>query len=60
MSETTRRALIVSEGLHDAAPADVPALIDALAAEVGAVWGPPAGRAILSAAAPRWELPNAD
>jgi len=49
VSETTGRALIVSEGLHATAAADVPALIDALAGEIAAVWGAPSGRAILSA-----------
>jgi hypothetical protein len=54
--DTTGRALIVSEGLHEGAARDVPALLDALAAEIGAAWGPPAGRAILTAAAPRWDF----
>jgi len=53
VSATTRRALIVSEGLHAAASADVPALLDALAAEIGAIWAAPAGRAVLTAVAPR-------
>ena len=57
VGQTTRRALIVSEGLHATAAADVPALIDALAGEVAQVWGAPAGRAVLTAEAPRWELP---
>jgi DNA/RNA-binding domain of Phe-tRNA-synthetase-like protein len=55
---STRRALIVSEGLHSTAAADVAALIDTLAAEITAVWGPPLGQAILSAAMPRWDLPG--
>jgi DNA/RNA-binding domain of Phe-tRNA-synthetase-like protein len=59
VGEATRRALVVSEGLHDTAPADVRALIDTLAAEIGAVWGAPTGPAILSAAAPRYPLPSA-
>jgi DNA/RNA-binding domain of Phe-tRNA-synthetase-like protein len=54
----TRRALIVSEGLHATAAADVPALIDALAGEITSVWGAPLGRAVLTAEAPRWELPD--
>lgn len=57
VSAGTRRALIVSEGLHASAAADIPALIDTLAAEITAAWGPPRGRALLSAAAPRWDLP---
>ena len=54
----TRRALIVSEGLHATAAADVPALIDALAGEITSVWGAPAGRAVLTAERPRWEFPG--
>jgi DNA/RNA-binding domain of Phe-tRNA-synthetase-like protein len=57
--DDTRTVLIVSEGLHDTAASDVPALIDTLAGEIGALWGPPAGQAILSAHAPRWDLPLA-
>jgi DNA/RNA-binding domain of Phe-tRNA-synthetase-like protein len=57
VSAQTRRALIVSEGLHATAAADVPMLIDTLAGEIGAIWGTPRGRAVLSAEAPRWELP---
>jgi len=54
----TRRALIVGEGLHATAADDVPALIDALAAAITAVWSSPTERAILSAEAPRltWAL----
>jgi DNA/RNA-binding domain of Phe-tRNA-synthetase-like protein len=57
VNEATRRALVVSEGLHATAKADVPALLDALAAEIASAWGAPAGRAVLTAEAPRWELP---
>ena len=57
VSQETRRALIVSEGLHATADADVRALLDALAEELSAIWAAPAGRAILTADAPRWELP---
>ncbi len=59
VSAQTRRALIVSEGLHASAAADVPALIDTLATEIAAIWGVPRGRAVLTADAPRWELPLA-
>ena len=52
---TTRRALIVSEGLHPSASADIPALIDALARELAGVWAPPTSQAILTAATPRIE-----
>jgi DNA/RNA-binding domain of Phe-tRNA-synthetase-like protein len=57
VSAATRQALIVSEGLHTTAAADVPALLDALAGEIAAVWGEAAGRAVLTAEGPRWELP---
>jgi DNA/RNA-binding domain of Phe-tRNA-synthetase-like protein len=56
VSETTGRALIVSEGLHATAAADVPALIDALAGEIAAVWGTPVGRAVLTAEAPQFTV----
>jgi DNA/RNA-binding domain of Phe-tRNA-synthetase-like protein len=56
VSETTRRALIVSEGLHPTAADDVPALLDALAREIAGAWGTPAGRAVLTAEAPRWDF----
>lgn len=56
VTPTTRRALVVSEGLHESAAVDVPALIHDLAAEVSALWGEPAGRAILSAESPRWDF----
>jgi len=54
VSDTTRRALIVSEGLHATAQADVAALLDTLEAELHAVGFRPAQRAILTAQAPRW------
>ena len=52
----THTVLIVAEGLHPAAAADVPALIDALAAALGGVWGAPRHRAVLTASAPRLEI----
>jgi DNA/RNA-binding domain of Phe-tRNA-synthetase-like protein len=52
----TQRALVVSEGLHASAAADVPALIATLARELSATWSAPAGQAILSAATPRFEF----
>ncbi len=57
VSAVTRRVLIVSEGMHPTASADVPELLGALAGELAAVWGPPRGRALLSADAPRWDAP---
>lgn len=52
----TSRVLIVSEGLHETARANVPALIDALAAEITAIWSAPQRRTILTAAEPRLEF----
>lgn len=52
----TRQVLIVSEGMHETAPEDVPALVDALASELSAVWTPPRQRAILTAMSPRLEF----
>jgi DNA/RNA-binding domain of Phe-tRNA-synthetase-like protein len=54
VSLATRRALIVCEGLHATASADVPALLDTLEAELRIVGFTPSRRAILSADAPRW------
>ncbi len=52
----TRRALIVSEGLHPSAGADVPALLAALEYEIAAVWQVPSGKAILMATTPRMDF----
>jgi hypothetical protein len=52
----TRRALIVSEGLHDTAATDTPALTNALAGEVMALWSPPSHQGILSADSPRLDF----
>jgi DNA/RNA-binding domain of Phe-tRNA-synthetase-like protein len=60
VSVATRRALIVSEGLHASADADVPALIDTLAALIAPVWGAPRGRAVLTAEQPLWRLEIGD
>lgn len=49
----TQQALIISEGLHASASHDVPALLDALTAEISAVWELPRQRAALSADKPR-------
>jgi len=58
VSDTTRRALMVSEGLHVGAGADVAALLDTLEAELQGAHFTPSGRAILTAAAPRWDGGN--
>lgn len=54
VSEATRRALIVSEGLHAGAATDIAALLDTLQRELDAIGFVPSQRAILSASAPRW------
>jgi DNA/RNA-binding domain of Phe-tRNA-synthetase-like protein len=52
----TRRALIVAEGLHATAGADIPALIETVARELSAVWSAPLARAILTAESPRLDF----
>ncbi len=52
----TSRVLIVSEGLHETAPTDVPALIEALATGISDLWSPPQHHTILTAEAPRLEF----
>jgi DNA/RNA-binding domain of Phe-tRNA-synthetase-like protein len=52
----THEVLIVAEGLHATAGADVPALIEALAEGLEGLWGPPRHRAVLTASAPRLEF----
>jgi DNA/RNA-binding domain of Phe-tRNA-synthetase-like protein len=50
----TADVLIVAEALHESAATDVPELMAALAAEVGAVWSVSAPVTVLSPAAPRF------
>ncbi|MBN1217829.1 MAG: hypothetical protein JXM69_02785 [Anaerolineae bacterium] len=52
----TKRVLIVSEGLHDTATTDVPALIDVLSEEIATLWMPPLHQAILTAKSPRLDF----
>jgi DNA/RNA-binding domain of Phe-tRNA-synthetase-like protein len=54
--DSTTRALIVAEALHDRAPDDVPELVAALAAEIQAAWSVTPQTAVLSAAAPRFTV----
>jgi DNA/RNA-binding domain of Phe-tRNA-synthetase-like protein len=56
--DSTTAVLIVAEALHDSAPSDIPRLTAAIAAELTALWSvrPPA--AILTAATPRFTLPD--
>jgi DNA/RNA-binding domain of Phe-tRNA-synthetase-like protein len=56
VSVTTYEVLIVAEGLHATAGADVPALVDELAKSIESLWGPPTHRAVLTAGAPRIEF----
>lgn len=56
VSETTRQALIVSEGLHATAHTDVAALLNTLEIELRAAGFMPSQQAILTADLPRWEL----
>jgi DNA/RNA-binding domain of Phe-tRNA-synthetase-like protein len=56
--DTTTDVLIVAEAMHDSAAADVPELVAAIAGELSAAWSSTPHTAILSAAAPRFELPS--
>lgn len=53
---TTSRALIVCEGVHATADADVPRLVRVLAAEIEAAWGRVPRTGILTDGAPAFEL----
>jgi DNA/RNA-binding domain of Phe-tRNA-synthetase-like protein len=50
--DSTTRALIVAEALHDSAPADIPRLAAELAAELRAVWSITPQAAVLTASSP--------
>ncbi|GAA1986992.1 B3/B4 domain-containing protein [Kitasatospora viridis] len=52
----TGSALIVTEALHDTAPADVERLLETLTRELSALWTVESKPAVLSAAAPRFEF----
>jgi DNA/RNA-binding domain of Phe-tRNA-synthetase-like protein len=52
----TRRVLIVAEGLHATAGADVAALLQTLTEGVAPRWGAPRPSSVLTAAAPQIEL----
>jgi DNA/RNA-binding domain of Phe-tRNA-synthetase-like protein len=54
--DSTARALIVAEALHDSAPADIAELVAALTAEIQLAWSITPQTAILTAAAPRFTL----
>lgn len=52
----TKKVLIISEGLHDTAPTDVPGLIDTLAGSISELWTAPRYQAALTAQSPRLEF----
>ena len=51
---TTARVLIVAEAMHDTAVHDVPALLDVLSGELGALWGARVRSAVLTRNAPEF------
>ena len=55
--DSTTRALIVAEALHDSASSDVPELVAVLAAELQAAWSLNPQTAVLTAASPRFAFP---
>lgn len=56
VEQGTTAVLIVSEGVHDQAAADVPALIEELRAAIASLWAEPEKYVILSAANPRLDF----
>jgi len=56
ISPETTQALIVNEGLHESAAADVQSLIDVLAEAVTALWSAPRYQTILTAESPRLDF----
>ncbi|MFD0419691.1 B3/4 domain-containing protein [Streptomyces sp. NPDC127108] len=54
--DTTSEVLIIVEALHESAPADVAKLMDALTAELRAVWGVETTSAVLSRSARRFAV----
>ncbi|NTJ67313.1 hypothetical protein G6M50_05005 [Agrobacterium rhizogenes] len=55
----TRSVLVVAEALHESADCDVPKLVDAIAAELVAIWSIEAKRGLLSPSSPRFDLSSA-
>ncbi|SCB09466.1 B3/B4 domain-containing protein [Rhizobium hainanense] len=55
----THSALIVAEALHDSAGSDVATLIDAIAAELAAIWSIEARQGLLGPSSPRFDLSSA-
>ena len=56
ISPETTYALIVSEGMHETADADVRSLIEALGQSITTLWSTPRHQAILTAESPRLEF----
>ncbi|SCB25627.1 B3/B4 domain-containing protein [Rhizobium multihospitium] len=55
----THSVLIVAEALHESAGSDVPKLIDAIEAELSAIWSIEARQGLLSPSSPRFDLSSA-
>lgn len=55
--DTTTTVLILAEGMHDTAPADVPKLTAAIADDLGEIWSAVAATATLSRSTPRFDRP---
>lgn len=55
----TRAVMIVAEALHETAPSDIAKLIDAVAAELAAIWSIEAKQGLLSLSSPRFDLSSA-
>jgi DNA/RNA-binding domain of Phe-tRNA-synthetase-like protein len=54
--DTTTRVLIVAEALHEAAPEDIPRLVDAVGDQLQAIWSATPGQAILNRSSPRFDI----
>ena len=52
----TAQVLIISEGMHETAAVDIPALIDTLTVEISALWSPPRYQTTLTAQSPRLDF----
>jgi DNA/RNA-binding domain of Phe-tRNA-synthetase-like protein len=55
--DETEQVLIVAEAMHASAAADVPPLVDAIAASLQEIWGAAATTRLLSSDAPRFDFP---
>ena len=55
----TCSVLIIAEALHESAGSDVPKLIDAIEAELSAIWSIEARQGLLSPSSPRFDLSSA-